>query len=224
MAECFIVMGMARSGTSVTTGLLHRLGVVMGWELELEPGQSERFDWPDPQPMNPRGFYQDAPLENALYEIWGDDYPPAGARPGAEDAGHVAEFKRLLRLRAERGHPRWGFKASHTPWVVPEIVETLSDHDLRFVVTNRPSDESIRSMRAWFEDYTRERCEEWCRRVEGQVNAVLAAYPSIPRHTLPFADLHDQTPATVRGLARFAGVPASQAALSFVDPLLRRVR
>lgn len=50
-ATCFLVLGVPRSGTSVTAGILHHLGVFMG----------ERF-LPTTK-MNPRGFWHDLDFE-----------------------------------------------------------------------------------------------------------------------------------------------------------------
>lgn len=221
MAQCYIILGCARSGTSVTAGLMHRLGVVMGWELESEDGKP-RFDWPDPHPMNPDGFYCDAPIENALYQIWENDYPPVGTVVGKDQ---LAEFRRLVEMRASRGHSRWGIKASQMPWVLDELFAGCRD-EIRFVVTRRDPVESVRSIHKWFDTVPLQQCEEWVSRVNGQIAAVLgdSRYAAVPRHVVDFAELHDRPERTVRGLAAFVGGEVTAEALRFVNPSLRRIR
>lgn len=221
MATCFLVLGCARSGTSVTAGLLHRMGVVMGWELESEDG-NPRYDWPDPIEMNPTGFYQDAPIEEALYDIWGNDYPEPGTRAKPEQLGL---FRKLVQMRAARGHAAWGIKASHMPWVIEEFLEVCPD-EVRFVFTDRSHDESARSIKKWFDDSTLEECEEWVRKANGQIASVKndPRWSRIPRYTNTFADLYEKTEDTVSDLAAFVGVHVSQEAVAFVDPSLRRIQ
>lgn len=220
MPTCVLVLGSARSGTSVTAGVLHRLGVVMGWELPSEDGHP-RFDWPDPIEMNPRGFYQDAPIEEALYDIWGNDYPEPGTRA---PAGRLGRFNELVAMRAARKHPLWGIKSSHMPWVIEEFLAACPD-DVRFVVTQRDPEHSARSIKAWFDDESIEGCRHWVTKVNSQIAAVLAdeRWEHIPRHVVGFTELLDDPATTIGGLAAFVNRPAKQEAVDFVDPALKRV-
>lgn len=219
MATCFLVLGCARSGTSVTAGLLHRMGVVMGWELESEDG-NPRYDWPDPIEMNPTGFYQDAPIEEALYRIWGNDYPEPGTRAPKDSLG---EFRELVQMRLKRKHPAWGIKASHVPWVIEEFLEICTD-DVRFVFTDRPAGDSAQSIKEWFDDCSMDECNEWVRRANGQVASVAndARWSHIPRHTMRFNDIYDKTESALEGLAAFVGKSLTADVVKFVDPALRR--
>jgi hypothetical protein len=218
MPTCFVVLGCTRSGTSVVSGLLHRLGVVMGWELQSEDG-NPRYDWPDPTPMNPHGFYQDAPVENAQDAIWGDEYPPVGTRP---PAGELTDhFQELIRMRCQRGHDTWGIKASRIQWMLPEFLAACSD-DVRFVVTQREQPHSAKSMKEWLPEHGEPRITEWVRRANQQIADVLAEHKAIPRFVVPFNGLFDDTERTLQGLADFVGVPLTDGVRAFVDPSLRR--
>lgn len=221
MSECYIVLGSARSGTSVTAGMLHRMGVVMGWELEPENGQ-RRFDWPDPFEMNPTGFYQDAPIEEALFRVWGNDYPLPGTRANADQ---LAEFHQCVKMRVDRQLPKWGIKSSHMPWVLAEFLESCP-HDVRLVVTDRDPDQSARSILRWFPDTTIDECNEWVAHVRGQIALVLndQQFAHLPRHVVSFADLHRYPDATIKKLAKFAGVKDTASARALFDPSLWRIK
>lgn len=219
MSKCFVIMGSARSGTSLTAGLLYRLGVLMGWELEPDIPGVRRFDWPDPTPMNPHGFYADAPLENCQDGLWGDRYPKEGTRPFLSSP-HVAEFKRLICLRCARGID-WGFKASRIQWMMPELLESCTD-EIHFVVTQRELITSASSLVKWFPEYGLDRCQEWVRRVTAQTQLVLEQYPNFPRIEMPFNDYFENPSVAVQRLAEFVKRPVTQEALAFVDPTLRR--
>lgn len=222
MGECYVILGTTRSGTSVTTGLLHRLGVIMGWELIPEKGQTERYDWPDPTPMNPLGFFQDAPLENVQDSIWGDEYPPDGTRPPQDKRTEL--FKELIKMRCNRKHPKWGFKASRTPWMIPELLEACSD-EVNFVCTERKKNLSAKSLNTWFPEYGMSQCNQWLDYATRQIERVLKdkQYKHIPRIVINFDKLHDETETVVKELANFVDLPMNDFALNFVDKSLRRV-
>lgn len=220
MPTCYVVLGTTRSGTSVVTGLLHRLGVVMGWELQSEDG-NPRFDWPDATPMNPYGFFQDAPVENVQDSIWGDEYPPEGTRP--EPDARVEEFKRLIRIRCERKHPKWGLKASRNQWMIPELLEACTD-EVKFVVTSRPKILSAKSLDVWFPEYGLTRCNEWVRRATQQIENVLVEHSKIPRLIVGFDRLFDDKESVLSELAAFVGASLSDHARDLVDENLRRVK
>lgn len=219
MSRCYVVIGSARSGTSLTAGLLHRLGILMGWELEPDVPGVRRFDWPDPTPMNPHGFYADAPLENCQDRLWGDRYPMEGTRP-LKDSPHVAEFKRLIRLRCARGVD-WGFKASRIQWMMPELLEVCTD-DISFVITKRNESVAAKSLHEWFPEYKMDRCQEWVRRVAAQTKLILEQYASFPKIEMPFNDYFMHIEQAVSRLAEFVDRPVTPEALRFFDPTLRR--
>lgn len=54
VADCFLVIGVPRSGTSLVSGILHHFGVFMGDRL-MKPG-----------PLNPKGFFHDMDFEKAM--------------------------------------------------------------------------------------------------------------------------------------------------------------
>lgn len=221
MGICFVVLGTTRSGTSVTAGLMHRLGVVMGWELIPEGTATERYDWPDPCPMNPLGFYQDAPLENVQDALWGDDYPTVGQRP--HDHKLIKEFKSLIKMRCKRRHSKWGFKTSRAAWMMPEIVEACSD-DLKIVVTKRDPDVSAHSLHHWFHhQFTKAQCKRFINDAKTQIDNVLGEYNNIPRVIISFDRLIDDRIAELTKLAVFLGNPLTQEAIDFVSTELRRI-
>lgn len=206
MAKCFLVMGVPRSGTSAVAGVLHALGVCMGWKTQ------EGYDWPDPNEWNPKGFYQDAPLENAQDAMLGDGFPLPGTAP---DPAMLGRFRELVRARC-RGHD-WGAKTSRMQWCLPEFLGACTD-DVHLVITRRMPEQSAASWAARAKVPMTE-AEEIVRRCTAQLERALAEV-TLPRLTVEFDALLDGD--ALKLLADFAGRPLTREARSFVDPSLRR--
>ncbi|HWB51609.1 MAG TPA: glycosyltransferase [Stellaceae bacterium] len=104
-STALVVLGMHRSGTSALTGMLHRLGVVLG--EQLMPATSD----------NPRGYWEHADIVKvherlmaALGWAWEDiRTPPPGFENGA--AGRMAYDEIVALLHRDfAGAPLWGIK------------------------------------------------------------------------------------------------------------------
>lgn len=220
MGICYVILGTTRSGTSVTAGLLHRMGVVMGWELIPENGATERYDWPDPTEANPRGWYQDAPLENLQDAIFGDEYPPVGT---VATGPLVEKWKDEIRLRCNRGHAKWGFKTSRIAWLFDEFLDACTD-EVKFVQTRRTKELSARSLNVCWPSFDLSTCQKWVGWTEQQIAVVKSRYPKIPSVLVEYDRLFDDKEKMLAELARFVGVKATPALDGFIDTSLRRIR
>jgi len=108
-ARCVVVAGMHRSGTSLTAGLLARLGIDMG--AQLVPADR----------ANPRGYFEDFDVVSLHQRCFAGALPQTGAghadwgwTPDASIESHDLEPWRadalaLLDRRCAAGH-LWGFK------------------------------------------------------------------------------------------------------------------
>jgi glycosyltransferase involved in cell wall biosynthesis len=106
---CVIVAGMHRSGTSLTAGLLERLGVDMG--PDLVPADR----------ANRRGYFEDRDVVRLHQRAFAGRFPPSGSghadwgwTPDASIAPHdlvrwQPDGRELVARRAATGR-RWGFK------------------------------------------------------------------------------------------------------------------
>ena len=218
MGTCFVVMGTTRSGTSVTAGLLHRMGVVMGWELIPENGAKERYDWPDPVAWNPKGWYQDAPLENIQDAIFGDVYPLPGTRVKGP---LIDKWKDEIHRRCDRGHAKWGFKTSRIAWLFDEFLEACSDK-VKIVQTQRTNSVSVASFLSCWPTYGQQQAEKWIDWSSQKIAAVIQKYQNIPRIEVAFDRLFDDKQNMLTELAEFVGTSVSAECIEFVDPTLRR--
>lgn len=126
---CIIVLGMHRSGTSLVSGILYRLGVDMGIAFRK------------PDQHNPTGYYEDIDIRDLNKAI----FAAAGGRwfnpPNLEDVSAViggfdAQVKELVASKSGT----WGFKDPRTAFTI-HALEPYLPEDLRFIhVLRNPSD------------------------------------------------------------------------------------
>ena len=121
MPTCFVVAGPPRSGTSLTAGLLHRLGVSMG--SRLLPADT----------MNPKGFFVDLDFEDVLSRIYNAENLPS---PGDRLPEKVDRLVRSIVREREKAGVDWGVK---TLWAGPLIHVLIEECEaVRLVRVNRP--------------------------------------------------------------------------------------
>jgi glycosyltransferase involved in cell wall biosynthesis len=106
---CVIVSGMHRSGTSLTAGLLARLGVDMGTDLVPADRANPRgyFEDRDVVRFHRRAFAERLPPSDSGHADWGWT-PDASVAPRDLDRWQ-ADARGLVARRAATGR-RWGFK------------------------------------------------------------------------------------------------------------------
>jgi O-antigen biosynthesis protein len=148
MSHAVIVLGFHRSGTSMTTRLLHRLGVGLGPEEEMlaaDPDDNARGYW-EPEWMIELN-------EDVLVAMGGSHLEPPDMPAGWE------RDPRLDRLRARAaglldrtfaGAPLWGWKDPRTCLTFPFWRALVAERAERvsFVVCVRSPAESVTSMMA----------------------------------------------------------------------------
>ncbi len=217
MARCVVVLGIHRSGTSATAGVLHHLGVEMGPKLI------------GPTPANPRGHFEDmdlAQLNDLALGSWSSPVPAVTAwRP---------QFERHLIDRARSASP-FGLKDPRLcltwEYLEPWIKSLPMVDDVRVVVVSRPFLQSVRSLM---------RRDGWSRDRAIQIQSIhqyklvenverLRAVGT-PLMGIEFGRLLNHPQEVVEELAAFCwdGIPgapghdARQAAARFIDPQLDR--
>lgn len=90
---CIIVLGTHRTGTSLTSGILHHLGVNMGDNMK------------GPHPSNPSGHFEDMDFLLLNDEVVGNWKDPYTGDPTAEQ---MERYKAHIRSRIGKGF--WGIK------------------------------------------------------------------------------------------------------------------
>jgi len=156
-AEVFCVLGMHRSGTSLLTGLLNRLGVNLGSERHLMPADE----------YNSRGYWEHSGITSLNEEILGrlggtwDEPPPFP--PGWERAAAMDDLKQRARRMIQDSFTdarTWGWKDPRSCLTLPFWQQLLPD--MRYLVCLRnPVDVALslerphhfsaqKSSRLWF--------------------------------------------------------------------------
>jgi len=118
-----IVLGTARTGTSMTAGILNRLGVDMGAEEKLKDDENARGAMEHP------GFI----------------HLTQRARTDGIDDAWRHDIKELMRERCAKQY--WGFKSALTHYCIQEVHEAVKTLGLRpvYVVTHRDKQDTIAS-------------------------------------------------------------------------------
>lgn len=200
MPTCYVVAGPPRSGTSLTAGLLHRLGISMG--SRLLPADA----------MNPKGFFVDLDFEEILSRIYNAENLPS---PGDRLPKEAGELVRLIVRDREKAGVDWGVKSL---WVGPLIHVLLEECEaVRLVRVNRPLLASRLSLAA-HTAHSPEKIAEiiaW-----GKATADYLA-GLVPTTDVTFGDLIDNKLVEVGKLASLSGKQLRQDVLDFVDSSLR---
>lgn len=208
MSEIYIVAGPPRSGTSVTAGILHNLGVPMGLGGFINDNA--------PDEWNSRGSFADAefyrfclnrlPLLSVASPTWSPDDESS------------AEITAMLSPRM--AYPKWGIKGPHSYAAAPLLASM--GFDVRLIVTDRPLEQS----QASFVERTGEPLKadgpDWVARIKARVESLWDTWPEAKRLRVMHADIYDSTKTTVALIAGFCGQAVTQEAIDIVDPSGRR--
>jgi hypothetical protein len=120
-----LVLGLRRSGTSLTAQLLHEMGVVMG----------ER--WPNfEEGWNPAGLFEDYDFVVAHEPILANVKYDGNGRITECDPLALAAWRSLIMDRCAR-HPRWGIKNFGLPYLLMEFASICPDKDIRVILCRR---------------------------------------------------------------------------------------
>ena len=201
MPTCYVVAGPPRSGTSLTAGLLHRLGISMG--SRLLPADA----------MNPKGFFVDLDFEEILSRIYNAENLPS---PGDRLPKEAGELVRLIVRDREKAGADWGVKSL---WAGPLIHVLLEECEaVRLVRVNRPLLASRLSLAA-HTAHSPEKIAEIIAWGKATADYLAGLVPTTTDVT--FGDLIDDKVAEVGKLASLSGKQLRQEVLDFVDSSLR---
>ena len=142
---CIVVIGMHRSGTSLVSGLLYRLGVNMGTAFRK------------PDRHNATGYYEDIDFRDLNKMI----INRAGGRwfnpPNPEDvSAAVKHYSDKVDALIESKDGLWGFKDPRTVFTIHALEHHLPE-DTRFIRVSRNTLETVASLsrRASLKEYKR---------------------------------------------------------------------
>lgn len=204
------VLGMSRSGTSVTARVLDVLGVYLGADEELMPAAAEN---------NPAGFWEHqgiADLNEEILAVLGGAPRQRWRHPPVLRAGWERD-SRLEQLRGEAasmlrrsfgGRPLWGWKDPRTCLTLPFWRRVLADlpgveSRLRYVICLRHPLEVAASLRARDDIAEEESLALWLR----YMRDALAHTAGEPRAFVSYDAYFADGRAQVARLAEFLGRP-----------------
>ena len=200
MPTCYIVAGPPRSGTSLTAGILHRLGISMG--SRLLPAA----------PMNPKGFFMDLDFDDLLSPLYSADNLPT---PGSKLPADAESQVRALIQEREKAGADWGLNSLWIGVIAPLLVEECAA--VKLVRVARPALASRASLAA-HTAHSPEKIAEinaWGKATADYVAGI------VPVVDVTFANLLDATTSEIGKLTTFTGKQLRQEALDFVDASLR---
>ncbi len=129
MSTCIVVLGGHRCGTSAVAGVLHHLGVFMGYRF-VGAGK-----------YNKRGHWEDKVFLGHHKRIVG-----SWKNPKVDFEPHRQVYSRLVRRREEE-HELWGFKDPRTIFMFPYFLEVVKV-EVRVINVWRNLEASAKSMTA----------------------------------------------------------------------------
>ncbi len=136
-SRCLMVLGVPRSGTSCVAGVLHKLGVNMG------AGHFQPDDW-----ANSKGYFEDMRWRLRTQRITGRGYSLKAASIESIGQRQKALYRALARECATQ--KLWGMKDPWLCFVGRFLWPILKSQgvEVRMVVTHRPREASIASVRS----------------------------------------------------------------------------
>ncbi len=195
MPQVVAVIGVARSGTSCTAGIVHHLGVSMGEHLR------------PPNNRNQRGFYEDLPLR-AICRM--------------RDGNNVQRFRRYA---IQRGGAIIGIKECRLCTMVPALVKAFPslkviavDREPSEVLASMKKDRLFPAFR------TDQRKMQFITNQPKLRDIDLRSY-AVPTLRLKYKDVISNPEATVNAICAFLRInpppEQRQEAIAFVDPSLK---
>jgi hypothetical protein len=220
--QTVLVLGTHRSGTSLVSGMLYRMGVNMG-----PPGRDVR--WIYPSWANPTGQFENPEFSELLHQFMDFDGQDARWDPRWEDlsartAEYLPAFVRLIRRTESE---RWGWKQAWTMLILEALLPELRNP--RFVVVRRNMADIVDSLHRR-DGVTAEEATLVSDKVLERMEAVLHRHPEIPSIEVQYEEVLRDPLATAHRLAEFLGLSLSPEALHFAaslampDSELRRAR
>jgi hypothetical protein len=210
--QTVLVLGTHRSGTSLVTGMLHRMGINMG-----PPGRDAK--WIYPSWANPTGQFENPEFSELLHrylDFDGQDarWDPRWADLSARTKEFVPEFVRLIRRTESE---RWGWKQAWTMLILESLLPEIRNP--YFVVVQRNLPDVVDSLHRR-DGLTPQEATRVSNEINARVDAVVRRHPEIPALTLRYEDVVKDPRAAAQRMAEFLGLTLSSEALQQVAALV----
>jgi len=191
MSRAIVILGQGRSGTSITAGILHSLGVFVG--------------------DAPSRYYEDGAFYNVHKAMVGDwRNPQLDALPQ-----HLDRYRALVAKRQE--YDLWGLKDPRLCFTFPVLLPLLDDTDVRIIYTSRPIKDIARSLGTYPGVESRAEAKRIAERYKVALAQTKMIVPKAwPTMTLYYNALIRDPRKQVGRLARFVGVSVVEEAIALV--------
>jgi hypothetical protein len=210
-----VVLGQARSGTSVTTGVVETLGVDMG-------PPSYPTDW------NPKGNFEDEDfgklhkaILNAAEE--GKTYfdPPAPEKILAQRVKFEARIRALLAEKS-RGKPLWGWKHPDTIMMAELYLPYLLNPHFVVVFRNPlgTAQSTVEHTRRFKDQVDLWRALKLVNYYHGETLRFIDGHPDLPKVFVSFEDLVSDPLKEAGRLAEFLGIEFTEKKMRKVEKLV----
>jgi hypothetical protein len=204
MSEIYVVIGAPRSGTSLTAGILHALGVPMFPSVSRAVNGNAGDDW------NQGGHFADADFYSLVSpRLPGLSLPDPQWQPDGDAIGLIADM-----IAARAAFPKWGFKGLHA-WIGAAVLQQMG-HAVRVLNTSRPLADSQASYLARVGPMYQEAGAAWIADCKNQSDAFYQSFRG-PKMTVDFLSVIASPVYHVSLIAASVGVKVTQEALDFVN-------
>ena len=178
-----LVLGMHRSGTSMLSGVLDRLGVNMG---EDKPGR---------QVSNPMGHYEDGDFlslnESILAKAGGSwDNPPSIENIQSQTASLTEEVQRIILSKEHANQNQiWGWKDPRTSLTIQLFLPYLKNP---YIIWCQRDPAAIAGSLLKRNDLTYQESEKLTEYYQQQIRNFLKGHPEIPVLRVSYQDIIDE--------------------------------
>ncbi len=199
-----IVLGAARSGTSVTAGILDILGVDFGNVMSSGYG-------------NPSGYFEDKEIRYLTTEVFkqagGDLMKPPPLEKILQQKDKVEDKIKKLCLNKSRGKLLWGWKLPSSNLIVEWFLPYVKNPYFIVVLRNPLS---VATSLVKFETYKGSQTLTLCEALRlgnyfnKEIIELLKRHPDLPRIFVAYEDLMEEPIKESKKLADFLGVPMTK--------------
>lgn len=210
---CVIVVGLPRSGTSATAGVIHKLGVDMGDDLM------------PPSPLyNPKGFYEDLDFTRIHDALLMGRHRDPDITAKTDDPELWKSYTEMIRSRCWN-KTLWGVKDPKTCFLLPQFLDRLPTfYPATIVLVNRPFDKVVRSYSKLWGGMTLDqallRVSRYQYAMFMNIEEVRTHKNVYKIHTVDYDEMTEQPRASIKKLAQALNLPFTESAVQFFDSRL----
>ncbi len=212
-----VVLGMHRSGTSLVSGVLSKMGVNMGKRL-LKPSVE-----------NPKGYFEDLEFFNLnatiLHEAGGDWKAPPNKETLLKVMKKNREKFRDIINRKNKNSKLWGWKDPRTVLTIDGYMNFLSPKKTKFIIVFRNSLTIAHSLNKKKKEKFRVKVIDGLE-LSSIYNCELARfikkYPRYSKLFLAYESILQNKEENIKKISEFIGIKANDNIYSFIDNKLDR--